>query len=105
MALDMFIDFAAGGAPVNAPSSRGPVQGESLDQTYPNTIQISSFVFGVQNPTTIGSSSAGAGAGKAQFQALKFTKNVDRASLGLFTALATGSHFKSVVSAGIKVGR
>src|SRR5579859_8147119 len=96
MAIDIFIDFAAGGAPIGGVTAIQPVQGESIDQTYKDMISVSSFSLGVQNPTTIGSATGGAGSGKAQFQALKFTKNVDKASLGLFTALATGAHFKSV---------
>jgi hypothetical protein len=51
MALDIFIDFAAGGAPVGGSST--PVQGDSAHTTYPNTVSVVAFTLGVQNPITI----------------------------------------------------
>ena len=90
MALDMFIDFAVAGPPVGAGTAAVLVQGESTDTTYPNTIPVIQFALGMQNATTIGTATSGTTAGKAQFQALTFTKNVDKASTGLFTACAIG---------------
>jgi type VI secretion system Hcp family effector len=49
-----------------------------------NHIQLRDFTVG--NPTTIGSSSGGAGAGKAVLQPFTFTKTVDSASPLLFKA-------------------
>jgi hypothetical protein len=40
------------------------IVGESVDKTHPNTIAVTAFSFGIENPTTIGSASGGAGAGK-----------------------------------------
>ena len=47
-----------------------------------NHIQLRDFT--VENPTTIGSSSGGAGAGKAVLQPFTFTKTVDTASPSFF---------------------
>jgi|ERR1700676_1851573 len=47
-----------------------------------NHIQLRSFT--VENPTTIGSSSGGAGGGKVVFQPFTITKNVDTASPNFF---------------------
>src|SRR4051794_39288982 len=53
------------------------ITGESVDQTYKGYIQIKSFDMGIENPTTIGSMSGGAGAGKAKFDELTVEKPVD----------------------------
>ena len=87
MALDLFLQF------VGASPTGINVVGESVDKSHPQAIAVSSVEFGVDNPTTIGSTSAGAGAGKAKFESVKVRKNVDSASTALFQALATGVHF------------
>ena len=69
------------------------VLGETTDAKHPNTILVSSFEFGVENKTTVGTATGGAGAGKATLQTLKITKPVDSASPGLFAVSAAGAHF------------
>jgi type VI secretion system secreted protein Hcp len=71
-----------------------PIPGETTDPGG-NTIEIQSFSWGVQNETTIGSASGGAGAGKAKLQPLVVVKRPDKASNTLFQAVATGDHFAS----------
>jgi type VI secretion system secreted protein Hcp len=90
VAIDLFLQF------VGASPTGINVVGESVDKTHPQTIAVNEVEFGVENPTTLGSTAAGAGAGKAKFEAVKVTKAVDSASPTLFQALTTGAHFPVV---------
>jgi type VI secretion system secreted protein Hcp len=54
---------------------------------------VSSFSWGVENAISIGSVSGGGGAGKATFQDLHLTRNVDVHSPALMVALASGKHY------------
>lgn len=58
--------------------------------------EIKDFSFGVENPTTIGSATGGAGAGKIKFNEFTITKKVDKASPILFKSCAAGEHYKMV---------
>jgi len=58
--------------------------------------EIKDFSFGVENPTTIGSATGGAGAGKATFGELTIKKTSDRASPSFFKSCVTGAHYKTV---------
>jgi type VI secretion system secreted protein Hcp len=87
VAVDQFLQF------VGATSTGISAVGESLDKAHPQTIAVNSVEFGVENPTTIGTASGGAGAGKATFESFKVSKLVDSASPALFQSLTTGSHF------------
>jgi len=68
------------------------------------TFEIKDWSFGVENPTTIGSATGGAGAGKIKFNEFTIKKTVDKASPVLFKACATGSHYKSVTLTMRKAG-
>jgi hypothetical protein len=46
--------------------------------------EIKDFSFGVENPTTIGSATGGAGAGKIKFNEFSITKTTDSASPNFF---------------------
>jgi type VI secretion system secreted protein Hcp len=70
------------------------IDGESTDLQHKDAIEISSFSFGVSNPTTISSATGGAGAGKAQFQDFHFTSSMTKASPKLMLSCATGTHIK-----------
>jgi type VI protein secretion system component Hcp len=59
-------------------------------------IQLQSFKIETENPTTIGSATGGAGAGKVKFVDFKFSKRVDASSVNLFQALTRGAHFDEV---------
>jgi len=73
------------------------IDGESFDKAHPGSIEVSSYSFGVSNPTTISSATGGAGAGKAQFSGFHFTANSSKASPKLMQACATGQHIKSAL--------
>src|SRR3954451_7516742 len=75
------------------------IAGESLDASFSGKagyIEIQSFSYGVENLTTIGSQTGGAGAGKAKFNALEIEKKVDSTSPQIFQALAQGQHFNGI---------
>lgn len=87
-ASDVFLQFIPG-----KPGPENPV-GESRDKAFAQWIEVPSFSFEVENPTTIGSSTSGAGAGKAKFDRFVFTRPIDNASPQLFKAMVTGAHFQ-----------
>lgn len=65
------------------------VQGESQDQKHKNEIEIISYAFGIHQQGT-SAQGTGAGAGKAVFEDLHFTKRVDKATPNLFVNCGTG---------------
>jgi len=69
------------------------VAGESTDTTHKGEIELYSFSVGAMNPTTIGSGTTGAGAGKISFQPFSITKKTDKASPVLFQNLASGQPY------------
>jgi type VI protein secretion system component Hcp len=82
------------------PLNADPVQDAYISQTYGSkaaaVVELRSFNLGVENPTTMGSSTSGAGVGKVKFGAAQVVKNVDGLSPSLFTASAMGAHFPTV---------
>ena len=94
MATDNFLSF-----PQPAKTPNGPLQpiGESQDSAHQGAIEIVAFAFGIENATTIGSASSGAGAGRAKFDELAITKSVDTASTALFAAAGMGVHFPQML--------
>lgn len=80
------------------------IPGESQDVQHKNEHQISSFSFGVENPTTIGSATGGAGAGKIKFNEFTIKKTADQASPVLFQSCAAGKHINSAVLTVRKAG-
>ncbi len=101
MAIDVFMQFPQ---PAVALAGNITVKGEVLDPAHLSWVAVQSVAFGIQNPTTIGSASAGAGAGKAKFNQLQISKAVDSASPSLFSAVGQGSHFPTVTLAIRKSG-
>lgn len=113
---------AAGSALVIAPSAHaatdyfmridpGPgntqILGESQDVAFPGKqgyISIKSFSYGVENQMTIGSTTGGAGTGKAKFNELQIEKDVDSTSPPIFQALAQGQHYNGVEIIARKAG-
>src|SRR5215510_11318742 len=81
MAVDAFIWFEKPGAG----AAKLP-EGETLDKTYSKkkAFEIKDFSFGVENPTTIGSATGGAGAGKIKFNEFTIKKTSDSASPSFF---------------------
>lgn len=72
------------------------IQGESTDASYKDAIAIDSYSFGASSPSTV-AGGGGASIGKATFDAIQFTHRVDRATAGLLSALAKGTHLKTAV--------
>src|SRR5262249_27608195 len=58
--------------------------------------EIKDFSFGVENPTTIGSATGGAGAGKIKFNEFTIKKTSDKASPAFFRNCVAGAHYKTV---------
>ncbi|MCA1686703.1 MAG: type VI secretion system tube protein Hcp [Planctomycetia bacterium] len=103
MACDNFLIFGpytkgSTPAPDKVNTITGPLEvvGETQDKDFKNALEIKEFSFGVENPTTIGSMSAGAGAGRAKFNEFTVKKGVDIASPPLFLAAGLGCHFPTV---------
>jgi type VI secretion system secreted protein Hcp len=82
------------------PLSADPVQDSYFSQIYGGSaaavVELRSFSLSAENPTTVGSSTSGAGAGKVKFNNLQVEKNVDRLSASLFVASAMNAHFPTV---------
>ncbi len=91
MATEAFLQFPK--------ASVGNIQpvGEVLDPLLKTAIQIADFALGIENVTTIGTATGGAGTGKAKLNELVIKKSVDRASGPLMQACAQGAHFPEAV--------
>ena len=61
------------------------------------TLALNSYAFGFENPTTIGSATSGAGAGKAKFDNLDVSTPLSDASPQLLKVLVSGGHFETAV--------
>jgi len=105
MACDnfLFFDGVAEGGAVALGGATSPA-GESNDQFHKGWLELKSFEFGCENPTTIGSATGGAGAGKFKLNPFKITKDVDTSSAALFTACAAGAHYPTVLLSIRKAG-
>jgi len=68
------------------------IDGDSLDDKHKNEIKLGSFSWGVSNPTSVRGAAPGSGTGKAQFQDVHCTKEVDKSSAPLSLACASGRH-------------
>jgi type VI secretion system secreted protein Hcp len=109
MAVDAFIWFV----PAKASGMRD-VNGETQDDYFMKggkgpskdvgAFEIKDFSFDVENPTTIGSATGGAGAGKAKFGEFNITKLTDAASPAFFMNCVSGAHYESVCLAMRKAG-
>lgn len=92
MAVDMFLVIP----PVsgNPPVSADPVQDEYFKTTFKtaSVAEIRQFSLGEEAPITIGSTTTGAGSGKAKLKELVIEKSVDKLSRSLFAISVTGGH-------------
>ncbi|HEY3454185.1 MAG TPA: type VI secretion system tube protein Hcp [Bryobacteraceae bacterium] len=86
MAYDAFM-WLKGGAP--------EASGETTDKEFKGdkAFEIYSFSFGASNPVSIGSATAGSGAGKVSISSFNIMKKTDSASPALFLNCAKGQHF------------
>ncbi len=105
MAIDTFIWFDHTGS-----AGMLEVRGESQDQYFlteakPSpAFELKEWGFSVENKTTIGSATGGAGGGKAEFPAFTIKKLVDSASPNFFRNCVAGAHYKTVTLACRKAG-
>jgi type VI secretion system secreted protein Hcp len=108
MAVDAFIWFEGQGAGMRK------IEGETQDSVFMKggtgdasavgAFEIKDFSFDAENPTTIGSATGGAGAGKAKFGEFNITKLTDAASPNFFMNCVAGAHYDKVTLALRKAG-
>jgi type VI secretion system secreted protein Hcp len=72
------------------------VAGNAKDAAHNGAFEIRDVSFGVENPTTIGSATSGAGAGKVKFNEFTIKRVTDSASPIFRRAMASGQHFAQV---------
>jgi type VI secretion system secreted protein Hcp len=77
MAIEYFLKF-------------GSIKGDSGSTKHKDEIELSSWSWGANNPTSI--TGVGMSAGKVSMSDLNFTKKVDKASPKLLELLVTGKH-------------
>ena len=80
------------------------LDGGSTQVGHKGDFEIKDFSFGIENPTTIGSATGGAGAGKIKFNEFTIKKTTDQASPLFFRNCAAGAHYKKVTLAVRKAG-
>jgi type VI secretion system secreted protein Hcp len=80
------------------------IQGESMDKTHKNEIEIESFSWGA-NQTGTASRGGGMGAGKVQMQDFHFVMKINKASPKLMLSCASGEHIKSAILTCRKAGK
>jgi len=68
-----------------------------LDDADHSSLEVRSVAYGFQNSTTIGSTSGGAGAGKATFQDLIIQRLADEHSIQVFQYLVSQTNFDQVI--------
>jgi len=73
------------------------IPGESQDKKHPNTIEVTSWSWGVSNPGSMGVGGGG-GTGKSTLQDLHFTSHMGKASTLLAQFCATGEHITDEVT-------
>jgi type VI secretion system secreted protein Hcp len=100
MAVDAFIWFK------NASGGGLTPEGETTDAFFSKekAFGINDFTFGVENATTIGSATGGAGAGKVKFNEFTIRRTTDQSSPVLFKNCCVGAHYESVIIAMRKAG-
>ena len=91
MAVDMFLKLDG-------------IDGESTDEQHIKWIEIESFSWGVSNPTTIGSATSGAGAGKAVPGDFVVVMPFSAASPQIFKKCVTGAHYQTALLSMRKAG-
>lgn len=81
--------------------ARGPIKGESQDDTHKDEIDVSSWSWGMRAQTTI----AGGATGKATINELVIVKKVDSASTALMAAMRNNELIKKAVLTMRKAGK
>ena len=82
----------------------GDIKGKSLDVKHKGEIEVLSWSWGVTQSGSV-THGAGGGAGKASFQDLNFTHQIDKASPLLMKSCATGVHIPEATITVRKAGK
>jgi type VI protein secretion system component Hcp len=97
MPVDAYINFT----PAN--KSMMAIGGESQDSYFgvggkitPSAFEIKDFSFDIENKTSIGSATSGAGGGRVQFGQFSITKFTDQSTNAFFKNCVTGTHYSLV---------
>ena len=80
------------------------IKGESADSKHKDEIVVQSWAWGIAQQV-IHSGGGGSGAGKASFEDLHFTHQIDKASPLLMLACASGRHIRDATLTVRKVGK
>jgi type VI secretion system secreted protein Hcp len=73
------------------------IDGSVTAKGFQNWIALNSFSWGVSIPTSVGSASGGAGAGKAKFQDFTWEQELDKSYPTLFTDTVTGRRINATI--------
>ena len=90
-AVDFFIKFDG-------------IKGESADAKHKDEIDVESWSWG-ETHAGAGPSGSGGGAGKVSMQDFQFVMGLNRASIGLMKACATGQHIKEATLSARRAGK
>jgi len=95
MAIDAFLYFEA---PDNGARA---ILGEAQDKEFSakKALEITSFTFGIENTTTIGSASGGASSGKSVLNKFSIEKTTDSCTPDFFVGCGNGGHYGKAVLA------
>jgi len=80
------------------------IKGESIDAKHKDEIDIESWSWGETQSGSIGAGGGG-GAGKVQMQDFHFVMKLNKASVSLMKACATGQHIKTATLIARKAGK
>jgi type VI secretion system secreted protein Hcp len=80
------------------------INGESVDAKHKDEIDVESWSWGESNTGT-GGSGSGAGTGRVTMQDFSFVMGLNRASVDLMKACATGQHIKTAALSATKGGK
>jgi type VI secretion system secreted protein Hcp len=92
MAIDTFLALPTTALPSGAINAEPTLDQYFKGFTGKRVVGIRAFSLGVENPTSIGSVSGGAGAGKVQLKEAFIEKSVDLLSSSLYWIAARGGH-------------
>ena len=82
----------------------GDIKGESLDSKHKDTIEVTSWSWGVSQSGTMAHGTGG-GEGKSTFHDFSFNHFIDKSSPVLFKSCATGEHIKEATITVRKAGK
>jgi type VI secretion system secreted protein Hcp len=80
------------------------IKGESVDAKHKDEIDVESWSWG-ETYVVAGPSGSGAGTGNVSVQDFSFVMRLNRASVDLMKALATGQHIKTATLSAAKAGK